>query len=850
MKILAIDGNSIINRAFYGVRPLTTKRGEFTNAVYGFFNITQKLIDDSKPDAVAVAFDLKAPTFRHNEYSDYKAGRRPMPDELASQFPLVKELVKKLGYKCIECEGYEADDILGTLSAMAQKDGWECVIATGDRDSFQLISDNTSVSFATTKGGTPDAQLYNAERINEEFGISPKQLIDVKAIEGDKSDNIPGVAGIGKVGALKLIKSFGSLDGVYENIDSPEIKEGMRKKLIESKDNAYLSLKLGRIICDAPIGVKLNELVCSKPDKSELKSFLTRLELFKAISRLKLDDVNIASEDVSEETEKQTFEIAVTNDIASLKGDIYCFADDDIIGLCNENKLYTFDFDEEILKSLGRVSDRLITFDYKTLCERLLNKNISCGAVAFDAVLAAYLLNPSAGDYSFERLCDEYRIADFSVVGDDLPAAHKAAELALLCGILKAEIDKNGLAKLLSEIEIPLASVLAEMEYAGFEIDSNGVKDFGVKLDERIEVLENDIYSEAGEEFNLNSPKQLGHILFEKLMLPVRKKTKSGYSTNAEVLESLRGYSPIIDAILEYRQLSKLKSTYVDGLLKVVSDDGRIHSKLNQTETRTGRISSSEPNLQNIPVRSELGREMRRFFIAPEGRVLVDADYSQIELRVLAHIADDKTMIEAFNNGVDIHTLTASQVFGMPEMLVDSSLRSKAKAVNFGIVYGIGAFSLSKDIGVSRAEADRYIKGYLSTYSGVSDYMDKTIKKAKADGYVVTEFGRKRYLPELSSSNANMRNFGERVARNAPIQGTAADIIKIAMINVSKRLKAEKLNAQLIMQVHDELIIECDKSDADKVAEILKYEMENAVHFKVKMTVDTHYGKNWYDAKG
>lgn len=850
MKILAIDGNSIINRAFYGIRPLTTKNGEYTNGVFGFLNILFKLLDETSPDGVVVAFDLKSPTFRHKAYTDYKAGRKPMPTELASQMPLLKELIGLLGYTCVECEGYEADDILGTIAKKSEQSGDECVIATGDRDSFQLVSDKTAVRFTATKMGAPSVTVYDKAKIFEEYGLEPKQLIDVKAIEGDKSDNIPGVAGIGKVGALKLIQNYGSLDGVYENINDPDIKPGMRDKLLNNRENAYMSLKIGEIFCDVPCVKEISEYKATAPDKEKLKAFLIRLEFYKAISKLGLDSVSVGTE-ISQDEFVTTFSRIndeALADIFSKTKVADLFYKDGEAAVCIDGAVKHIDENE--LRLLLKYHNKLRVFDYKELYEALKRSDILISDVDFDASLAGYLINPDASDYSPDRLIDEYAVGapkfNFS---PDL-YEENAAKLHLLCEVMSDKISELNMDDLLRKIEIPLARVLCEMESEGFLVDSEKLSAFGDEISLKLSALENSIYEAAGEVFNINSPKQLGNVLFEKLGLPVRKKTKSGYSTNADVLESLRGYHEIVGQILEYRTLAKLKSTYVDGLLKIISEDGRIHTKFNQKETRTGRISSSEPNLQNIPVRKEIGRNLRKFFTAADGKVLVDADYSQIELRVLADIANDTAMIDAFNNDEDIHTLTASQVFGFSPMLIDQSLRSRAKAVNFGIVYGIGAFSLSKDIGVTRAEADKYIKGYLATYKGVADYMESTIEKAKKDGYVTTMFNRRRYLPELASSNANLRNFGERVARNMPIQGTAADIIKIAMINVYDRLKKEGLRSRLILQVHDELIVEAPEDEADRAAAILKEEMEHAVELKVKLTVDIGKGKSWYDSKG
>jgi len=849
MKLLVLDGNSIVNRAFYGIKTLTTKDGRFTNGIYGFLNILFSLEGEYKPDGVAVAFDLKAPTFRHKMYVQYKGNRKGMPDELAQQMPTLKELLRAMGYRTVECEGWEADDILGTLAGACSADDM-CYIATGDRDSLQLVRDNVHVVLASTKMGRTLHVEYDPALIKEEKGVEPKQLIDVKAIMGDSSDNIPGVPGIGEKGATELISRFGDLDSIYDKLETLDIKEGMRKKLDAGKDSAYMSRELGTINCQAPIDTNLPSYVPSPADKRKVKSILASLEMFKFIEKLGLSDT-----DVSDMSEHETVKYetgAFTKEIyekIKKSGELYFTAHAPYgeVCVCCENVIYKAGFGE-IAELIGDGNIKKYTHDLKSLSHYAIEHGIDMENVAFDTLLAGYLLNPNSKDYSVKTLCGVYSVnADVGEETDE--DINECALFVSLCGVLGEDIDKNGQRQLLTDIEIPLSVVLSSMEIYGFRVDRSGISDFGAQLEKKIDSLEREIYSYAGGEFNINSPKQLGTVLFEELKLPAKKKTKTGYSTNADVLESLADYHPIIPDILEYRTLAKLKSTYCDGLLKVIGADGRIHSTFTQTETRTGRLSSTEPNLQNIPVRSELGREMRKFFISDDGYVLCDADYSQIELRVLADIADDKNMIEAFNNGDDIHAITASQVFGMPMDMVTPIMRSRAKAVNFGIVYGIGAFSLGKDIGVSRAEADRYIKSYLSHYSGVDRYMNSVIAEAKENGYVSTLFGRRRYLPELSASNAIQRAFGERVARNMPIQGTAADIIKIAMVRVYDRLKRENMKSRLIMQVHDELIIEAPEDEKDKALAILKDEMENAVKMKVTLRADAHCGRTWYEAK-
>ena len=842
MKLLALDGNSIINRAFYGIKLLTTKDGRYTNAVYGFINILNRLNELEKPDGIAIAFDLKAPTFRHKMYGEYKAGRKGMPEELAEQLPVMKEWLTLAGYTCIECETYEADDILGTLSALCEKSGDECVIATGDRDSLQLISDSTRVLLAATKMGKPEIINYDKAALFEKYGLTPKEMIELKSLMGDSSDNIPGVAGVGEKTATDLISRFHSIDYIYENLDTLDIKDSVRKKLADGKESAYLSRELGTICKEAPINGDISSYRTKPQDKSGLARLMTSLEFFKLMEKMGLTPDSTAVQTPLDFSDAKKFCVAEECTPAD-RADIY-----------SENGKHFIVFDgkvaevtEETLESVlnnGSVKKRV--YDYKNLYKE---HSKVCGVV-FDAMLAAYLINPSASSYSADRLISEYATPAPEIEGESDDEIKNACLFSICCDRLEKELDDTNQRKLLDEIELPLARVLGDMELCGFLVDTKGLKSLSEELRNRIEVIEKEIYSLVGYEFNLNSPKQLGIALFEKLGLPAKKKTKSGYSTNAEVLESLRYAHPAVGLLLEYRQLAKLKSTYTDGLQDSVAEDGRIHSTFNQTEARTGRISSLEPNLQNIPVRTAEGRRLRGYFTAPEGRVLCDADYSQIELRVLASIANDKNMIEAFKSGTDIHTATASQVFGLPIDMVTPELRSRAKAVNFGIVYGIGAFSLSKDIGVTRAEADSYIKNYLATYPQVAEYMEKTIEDAKKNGFVTTLYGRRRRLPELSSSNGNLRAFGERAARNAPIQGTAADIIKLAMIRVFERLKTDVANAKLILQVHDELIVECDERDAQKVCRLLENEMENAVNLAVRLTADAHSGKTWLEAKG
>lgn len=859
MKLLALDGNSILNRSFYGIRLLTTKSGAYTNAIYGFLTVLHKLKEDVAPDAVAIAFDLPAPTFRHREYAGYKAGRKGMPPELFSQMAPLKEILQAMGYTLVECEGYEADDILGTLARAAKEEGDTCVIATGDRDALQLVGDGVTVRLTATKQGRPEVTDYDEGKIKEDYGVSPKQLIEIKALQGDTSDNIPGVAGIGPKTAGELIQRFGSVEEIYRDLDTLDVKPAVKKKLQAGRESAELSRFLGEINTHAPIEQRIAAYVVQPADKGAAVRLLAKYELFSLIERFGLSGEGEPAGGTAKPEGKEAIRlepVEETQALARLREGKTAYAApvfDEGGGLraavaSDGSALYLFEKEPQRLFTDPDIA--VVCHDGKPIFKALKAAGTAIADEKMDLMLAAYLLNPSASSYDVDRLAQEYAVPVPAVKAQEPygEAAKTAALLPGLSGVLAEKIVENKQETLLTDIEQPLSEVLADMEMVGFRVDEPGIARFGETLQKEIDTLQRDIYNLVGYEFNLNSPKQLGEALFIKLGLPPKKKTKSGYSTSADVLEELAEEHPAVQKLLDYRHLAKLKSTYCDGLLKVVGEDGRVNSTLNQTETRTGRISSTEPNLQNIPIRTELGREMRRFFLAKEGWVLVDADYSQIELRVLAHIAGDKTMIEAFRSGTDIHTVTASQVFGVPQELVTPLMRSRAKAVNFGIVYGIGAFSLAKNIHVSRYEASQYIKNYLNTYSGVRDYMDRVVKKAKEDGFVETIFGRRRYLPELTSSNANLRAFGERVARNMPIQGAAADIIKIAMIRVSRRLKGEGLRARLILQVHDELIVEAPAEEAEEAARILKEEMEGAAQMDVKLSVDVNTGKTWYDA--
>ncbi len=845
MKLLAIDGNSILNRAFYGIKLLSNKKGEFTNAIFGFMNIYMRNVSDVRPDAVAVAFDLRTPTFRHKAVSYYKANRKGMPPELAEQLPRVKELLGLMGVKVVECEGYEADDVLGTLSKLCSDSGNECYVLTGDRDSLQLIDNKVTVILATNKENI----YYTPEKFNEDYGFEPIKLIDLKALMGDSSDNIPGVAGIGEKTASSLIKEYGCIETLYEKYEESSLTKGVKAKLAAGADSAKESKWLATIVRDAPIDTDLESYKVGETDTAAVSRMLSDLEMFKLLDKLGIsatEGTNSAPEVKAEEAPVINAQVSRLSEdiIAKLKECEYLFREGKL-SVRNGDNVYTAE-DEKLISAFFASECDKSTDDAKAHYRWAMAHGGELKNIKSDAAICGYLLNTSASDYAVDKLCAEYGVHYYSENGD-------LAELLSLNGLVKkllAEIEKEGMTELLEKIELPLTEVLASMEDCGILIDQQGVKDFGAYLSEMIEETQQMVYDEAGHEFNISSPKQLGTVLFEEMGLPAKKKTKSGYSTNAEVLEELRNYAPIVDNVLKYRQYTKLNSTYVAGLLDKVAPDGRIHTWFRQTETRTGRISSTEPNMQNIPVRTELGAKMRKFFTAAEGRTLIDADYSQIELRVMAHLCGDENMTEAFTSGEDIHTSTAAQVFDMPLFMVTPEMRSAAKAVNFGIIYGIGAFSLAKDIGTSVAKAKKYINDYLAKYPKVNQFMETTVDDAFKNGYVTTMFGRKRRIPELSSSNKVLQAAGKRIAMNTPVQGTAADLIKIAMINVYNRLKAEKLNAKLILQVHDELIIESDISCADKCAELLKEEMQDVYDMRVPLAVDVHQGKSWYDAKG
>ena len=873
MNFLVIDGNSIVNRAFYGIKLLNAKDGHFTNALFGFMNIFMSLTETYHPQAVAVAFDVHAPTFRHKMYDGYKAGRKRMPPELYEQMEPLKKLLAAYGCHIIEKEGYEADDILGTLSA-ATPAGDHCYIATGDRDSLQLIRDNVTVLLTSTRMGRTQTVEYTPEKLMEDYGVTPAGMIELKALQGDSSDNIPGVAGVGPKTAGELIQKYHTIDFIYDHLDEIEASAGVKAKLLADKDNAFFSRELGTICLEAPIDTDVSHYTLNPRDDAALLKELSYHEMFKLIDRLQLNAaLPVQTEAAPEQYNAKT--LAALTDAAlekmlSAGAPVYCYADmadgaPETVYLCQDDAVYYLDgvdfFAEQQLFRLlcdGAVpkyfNDATPFFSYA------LAKGKTIANAAFDLSLAAYLLDSNASEYGAEQLALSYKVPLNDPVPADeearaFAAAHEAecraaASLSVLCGRLEAVLAERDETRLLTEMEIPLAEVLAEMEAAGIRVNEADIRAYSEKLSALIDGLETEIHEMAGEVFNINSPKQLGVILFEKMQIPAKKKTKTGYSTNAEVLEALADDYPIVSKILEYRTYSKLKSTYCDGLLSAVDADGRVRCTFNQKETRTGRLSSTEPNLQNIPVRTAVGREFRKFFVADPGKVIVDADYSQIELRVLADLSGDENMLAAFNSGTDIHAVTAAKVFGLPPEQVTPELRSKAKAVNFGIVYGIGAFSLAKNIHSTRQEAESFINAYLSLYSGIDRYMKDCIDKAKACGYAETVFHRRRYLPELASSNRMIRAFGERVARNMPIQGTAADIIKIAMINVYRRLQKDHPEARLIMQVHDELMVECPEAEAETMTALVKEEMENAVKLKVLLSVDASYGKSWYEAKG
>lgn len=864
-KILVIDSNSIFNRAFYGIKLLSTKTGKFTNAIYGFIVTLEKLKSQINPDIIICAFDLPQKTFRNQIYSGYKQNRHGMPNELASQLPDLQNLIDYLGHKIVTCEGYEADDILGTIASICnESDNYKCILATGDRDILQLVSKNVNVNMAITRMQKTETILYDENKIKEEYGISPKELIEVKALQGDTSDNIPGVKGIGQKTALKLIQEYQSIDNIYNNIETLNIKDNLKNKLIEGKDSAYMSRALGKIYTEVPIDRNLENYSQKPIDISNTEKLMKDLEFFSLLNKMNLS----ASEKNKSEkldTSKKISVQKITDHLKILKiikqkKEVYFLADIkkstiERLILCIDDNIYVtensnenfFDFIKDLFEDT-KISK--ITYDSKILKYLSLKMKINISNISFDILLASYIINPSISNYSLEKIIPMYDIPYPNIdATDQEDIILHTSILPLFTKKLKNELESQNQLFLLEKIEQPLALVLADMENTGFEIDKVGLSEYSKKLQKKITDLQNNIYDMIGIEFNINSPKQLGHIIFEELKLNKGKKNKSGYSTSAEVLENLKNDHLAINLILEYRMLSKLKSTFCDGMLKLVKENSRVYSLFNQTETRTGRISSLEPNLQNIPIKTPTGRNLRKYFKAKEGYVLIDADYSQIELRVLAHLSKDQNMIKSFSQGLDIHSITAEKIFNVKPEDVDVQKRSFAKTINFGVIYGMSAFSLSKDLKITKLEADTYIKNYFNFYSGIYQYMENTIKKAKEDGFVKTIFNRIRYLPELSSSNYNIRSFGQRIARNMPVQGSAADIIKIAMINVHSRLKQENLKSRLILQVHDELIIESPENESFIAQKLLVDEMENAVHLDIPLVVNSEIGENWYDAK-
>ena len=892
-KLMVLDGNSIVNRAFYGVsQNLTTRTGQPTNAILGFLNILNKLLEEERPDALCVTFDRKAPTFRHLAYEGYKAQRKGMPDELASQMPLLKEVLAAMNVPMYELDGWEADDLIGTISVKDAAAGWATVIVTGDKDSLQLVTDATTVKLVSTRMGRTTTKDMTPDAFREQYGFDPIHIVDLKALMGDTSDNIPGVKGVGEKTAMSLVQRYCSIVALYAAMPAPEMapgtpaKPGVVKKLAEGEEMARMSYDLATIHTDAPIDFDPERNLRREPDNDALYQLFLDLEFAKLIDKYGLTvpqggkknageafDCSCVSETVdSRERMEELLDLWWERDWVSVLAlpslDVVCVAWEEPEGERRAALFFAgrWDCHNDLLRALfadGRI--RKAVHGLKALWRTLLAEGITPDGFGFDTEVAAYLLAPTDGSYDLEKLGLTYfnfqppKASDYLDEGafgpladPTVPAAALTAH-AVLIGALRAalakRLEKLDLLELYQQIELPLCSVLAEMEREGVLVDRGALVQFGEMLSERIGQVQARIYALAGEDtFNINSTQQLGQILFERLGLPPVKKTKTGWSTNAEVLEKLRGQHPIIEEILEYRQLTKLKSTYADGLGKVIAPDGRIHTSFQNTVTATGRLSSTEPNLQNIPVRTELGAELRKMFVAPAGKVLVDADYSQIELRLLAHIAGDQAMINGFRSGEDIHTITAAQVFGVARSEVTPLMRRSAKAVNFGIVYGISPFSLSQDIGVTVAEAKEYMDKYFAHYAGVRAYMDAVVEQAREQGFVSTLYGRRRWVPELKSSNFNTRSFGERVALNAPIQGTAADIIKLAMIRVRDRLKAEGLEGRLVLQVHDELIVECPESEAEAVSRLVEEEMEGVAALSVPLLAETHAGRSWAES--
>ena len=884
MKLMVIDGNSILNRAFYGIRPLSTRDGLYTHAVFGFLTTLLRLREEEKPDALCVTFDLHAPTFRHKAEESYKATRKPMPEELRVQVPVMKEVLDALRIPRYELEGWEADDLIGTISRKCEAKDWDCVVVTGDKDSLQLITDHTKVKLVSTRMGQTTTKDMTPETFRDQYGFDPIHMIDLKALMGDSSDNIPGVPGIGEKTAMDLIQKYGSIDTLYGKLPDIDAKPAAIRKLTEGEDAARRSYWLATIVTDAPLAFDPEENRLQSPSPEAYPLFL-RLEFAKLIEKLGLRPaespapaaeapvLTVRCEPVTEEKRAQEvlalFRQAEHVSLLALP-DLSGVMVDCAVGE-GETLSAEFFFDRyqgdwnALLTALFSADIPKVSHNVKDLTRTLLENGLPAEGFTFDTTLAAYLIDATSGKYDLPTLFTAYFHGElpapahlspdaFSLLGDT-PAAEAAfhsyvSAVDALYKTLAPLLRERNQWELFETAELPLCRVLAEMELAGCRVDKGALASFGEMLSQRAAALEREIYDLAGESFNINSPKQLGEILFGKLGLPHGKKTKTGWSTNADVLEKLRYEAPIVGAVLEYRQYAKLKSTYADGLLKAMDPDGRVRTSFQMTVTATGRLSSTEPNLQNIPTRTDLGSEIRKMFIPAEGCLLVDADYSQIELRLLACIAGDEAMQRAFQAGHDIHTATAAQVFQVAPEDVTHEMRRRAKAVNFGIVYGISAYSLSQDIGVTVAEAKDYMEAYFASFPGVKAYMEAVVAKARENGYVETLFHRRRDLPELKSSNFNLRSFGERVALNMPIQGTAADLMKLAMVAVHRRLKAEGLRARLVLQVHDELIVECPEAEAETAAKLLAEEMRGVAHLAVPLTAEAHWGRDWLEAKG
>lgn len=844
MKLLILDGNSVINRAYFGVKPLTTREGLYTHAIYGFLNILERMIKEENPDAVCVAFDLHGPTFRHLKYEGYKATRHGMPEELAQQLPIMKDVLRAMNIPIYACQGWEADDVIGTVGKICANNHWECVIVTGDRDSLQLVNDYVHVKLVITKSGQTTATLYTPELFRSEYGFEPCRLVDLKALMGDSSDNIPGVAGVGPKTAKELLLQFGTLDGVYANLLDASIRPKLREKLENGKENAYLSYDLATIIPEAPIEFAPEDAIIKPYNKYELYNLFQKLEFVRLIDKYGLRGADL-------EQPKKEITVSRLPKISELpmqaeRCAMYVGSDGSIGLACTQGVMTLSPMELSCFNTFFLAHRQWLMHDCKTTRHFLSDLGIEVSSASFDTALAAYNLNPSSSDYSISKLATNY----LGVTIDEQDSAVCAEAIWFLADVLKDELKQNGMLSLYEDIELPLCDVLYAMEQRGISIDRSMLEKFGQMLSERIDACEKVILSYSEDQtININSTKQLGELLFDKLGLPPVKKTKTGYSTNADVLEKLKNQHPIIPAIMDYRMLTKLKSTYADGLSKQIGDDGRIHTTFQNLVTATGRLSSTEPNLQNIPVRTELGAEIRKMFVPKPGCVLVDADYSQIELRVLAHIAQDEAMCDAFNSGMDIHTSTASQVFDVLPDEVTPTMRRNAKAVNFGIVYGISEFSLAEDIGVSRYEAKSYIQSYLDKYYGVRGYMKSVVEEARNCGYTQTMFGRRRYIPELKSSNFNIRQGAERMAMNTPIQGTAADLIKLAMVRVEKALNEHFPDAKLLLQVHDELIVECPEEIAEEICKLVSTEMQQVSKLRVPLIAEAKYGKSWYEAK-